>query len=160
MAKWERQRHTWKPESRHERDCVREARARGTERGRGFPKFLPIQVIWNPWIWAFETQDGFGPNPNPNGFKLSKQKIWIWALKSKSLGPNPPHPNISQRLVDPAHGIYQTVFQEPFHASQPFAIECIKWLPIRVPEWLLQDPWNWRWKGSGMLKRLLSGQRN
>ena len=65
----------------------------GTERRGGFPKFLAIQVIWNLWIWAFEIQDGFGPNPNSNSFKPSKQRIWILALKSKSLGPNPLHPN-------------------------------------------------------------------
>ena len=33
------------PESWRERDCLRETRARGTERSGGFPKFLAIQVI-------------------------------------------------------------------------------------------------------------------
>ena len=38
------------------------------------------------------------------------------------------------------HGICQTSSQEPFHASQPFAIECTMWWSMTEQEWPPQDP--------------------
>ena len=54
--------------------------------------------------------------------RLSCMQCWCRLLQPP--GEAPRTITRAQPFCDLVHGIYQTVFREPFHASPPFAIEC------------------------------------